>query len=131
MLQSMFKSVTTAPPFGGGPGEDMWKSFLAEAMAKDMARRGGVGVASSVEREMLKMQGMNDPASPAAGAAGAAPGKASAAAPSAGSAGIGLTYPGLPSAAQKIALAPPRWPAVNSAATGIGKMSAPHKATIQ
>ena len=58
MLQTMFKSVTTAPPFGGGAGEDMWKSFLAEAMAKNMARRGGVGLASSVEREMLKMQGL-------------------------------------------------------------------------
>jgi peptidoglycan hydrolase FlgJ len=131
MLQTMFKSVTTAPPFGGGPGEDMWKSFLAEAMAKDMARRGGVGVANSVEREMLKMQGMNDPAPPAAGAASAAPGKASPAAPSTGSAGIGLTYPGLPTAAQKIAVAPPRWPVIDSAAAGIRKISAPRKATIQ
>ena len=34
MLQTMFQNVSTAPPFGGGPGEDMWKSFLAEAMAK-------------------------------------------------------------------------------------------------
>jgi flagellar protein FlgJ len=131
MLQTMFKSVTTAPPFGGGAGEDMWKSFLAEAMAKDMARRGGVGVASSVEREMLKMQGMNDPAPPAAGAASAAPGKASAATASAGPAGIGLTYPDLPSAAQKVAVAPPRWPAVDTAATGLRKMQAPRKATIQ
>ncbi len=131
MLQTMFKSVTTAAPFGGGAGEDMWKSFLAEAMAKDMARRGGVGVASSVEREMLKMQGMNDPAPPAAGAASAVPGKASAAAASAGSAGIGLAYPGLPAAAKKDAAAPPRWPAIDSGATGIRKMSAPRKAPIQ
>ena len=80
---------------------------------------------------MLKMQGMEDPAPPAAGAAGAAPGKASTAAAGADSAGIGLTYPGLPSAAQKIAAAPPRWPAVDSAATGTRKMSAPRKATIQ
>jgi Rod binding domain-containing protein len=131
MLQTMFKSVTTAPPFGGGPGEDMWKSFLAEAMAKDMARRGGVGVAASVEREMLKLQGMNDPAQAAAGAPSAAPSKASAAAASAGSTAIGLTYPGLPSAAQKVAVAPPRWPAVDSTATSIRKMSAPPKAPIQ
>lgn len=60
VLQTMFQSLSTAPPFGGGPGEDMWKSFLAEAMAKDMARRGGVGVAASVEREMLKLQGLSD-----------------------------------------------------------------------
>jgi Rod binding domain-containing protein len=62
MLQTMFKSVSTAPPFGGGPGEDMWKSFLAEAMAKNMARRGGIGVSASVEREMLKLQGLKDAA---------------------------------------------------------------------
>jgi Rod binding domain-containing protein len=60
VLQTMFQSLPTAPPFGGGAGEDMWKSFLAEAMAKDMARRGGVGVAASVEREMLKLQGPKD-----------------------------------------------------------------------
>ena len=60
VLQTMFKSLSTAAPFGGGAGEDMWKSFLAEAMAKDMARRGGVGVAASVEREMLKLQGLTE-----------------------------------------------------------------------
>jgi flagellar protein FlgJ len=62
MLQTMFKNVSTAPPFGGGPAEDMWKSFLAEAMAKQMASRGGIGVSRAVEREMLKLQGLSDPA---------------------------------------------------------------------
>jgi len=61
MLQTMFQGVeTSAPPFGGGPGEDMWKSFLTEAMAKDMARRGGIGVSKAVEREMLKLQGLKE-----------------------------------------------------------------------
>jgi Rod binding domain-containing protein len=60
VLQTMFQSLSTTPPFGGGPGEDMWKSFLAEAMAKGMARRGGVGVANAVEREMLKLQGLRE-----------------------------------------------------------------------
>ena len=60
MLQTMFKGVTTSPPFGGGEGEDMWKSFLSEAMAKDMAKRGGIGVSRSVEREMLKLQGLTE-----------------------------------------------------------------------
>jgi Rod binding domain-containing protein len=78
VLQTMFQSLPTAPPFGGGAGEDMWKSFLAEAMAKDMARRGGVGVAHSVEREMLRLQGLGD-----SGAAPAAEGQASAGKPGA------------------------------------------------
>ncbi len=33
MFQTMFQGVESSAPFGGGPGEDMWKSFLAEAMA--------------------------------------------------------------------------------------------------
>jgi Rod binding domain-containing protein len=37
----------------------MFKSFLTEAMAKKMSAAGGVGVAASVQREMLKMQGLN------------------------------------------------------------------------
>ncbi len=73
VLQTMFKSLSTAAPFGGGAGEDMWKSFLAEAMAKDMARRGGVGVAASVEREMLKLQGLNAAAAQAGGGETPAP----------------------------------------------------------
>jgi len=77
VLQTMFQSLPTAPPFGGGPGEEMWKGFLAEAMAKDMARRGGVGVTAAVEREMLKLQGLSD----AAAAPQAAPAPPAAPAP--------------------------------------------------
>jgi Rod binding domain-containing protein len=62
VLQNMFKQVDSSPPFSGGEGEDMWKSFLAEAMAKDMAKHGGVGVSKAVEREMLKLQGLKDAA---------------------------------------------------------------------
>ena len=80
VLQTMFKSLSTAAPFGGGAGEDMWKSFLAEAMAKDMARRGGVGVAASVEREMLKLQGLNAAAQAGGGETPAAAGAKAAAA---------------------------------------------------
>jgi flagellar protein FlgJ len=62
MLQNMFSKVDTSPPFSGGEGEDMWKSFLAEAMAKQMAKHGGIGVSRAVEREMLKLQGLKDSA---------------------------------------------------------------------
>jgi Rod binding domain-containing protein len=62
MLTTMFQGVSTSSPFGGGPGEDMWKSFLAEAMAKQMAKAGGVGVSHAVAREMLKMQGLSESA---------------------------------------------------------------------
>jgi len=62
MLGTMFASVPTDSVFGGGAGEDMWKSFLAEAMAKTAAKRGGIGVSSAVEREMLKLQGLTEAA---------------------------------------------------------------------
>ena len=58
MLQSMFEGVKQGEPFGGGQGEEMFKSFMAEAMAKQMAKTGGIGLAKSVQNEMLKMQGL-------------------------------------------------------------------------
>ena len=58
MLQEMFEGVDTSAPFGGGQGEAMFRSVLTDAMGKQIARRGGVGVAAEVEREMLKMQGL-------------------------------------------------------------------------
>lgn len=58
MLQQMFEGLETSAPFGGGPGEAMFKSFLTEAMAEQMTRSGGVGVADTVAREMLKLQGL-------------------------------------------------------------------------
>ena len=58
MMQQMFEGVETSAPFGGGPGETMFKSFMTEAMAKKMADRGGIGIANSVGREMLKLQGL-------------------------------------------------------------------------
>jgi Rod binding domain-containing protein len=59
MLQQMFEGTETSAPFGGGPGEQMFKSFMAEAMANKIVKNGGVGLAASVQREMLKMQGLH------------------------------------------------------------------------
>lgn len=58
MMQQMFAGVSSSPPFGGGPGEEMFRSVLTDAMAKQMTKTGGVGIAASVEREMLKLQGL-------------------------------------------------------------------------
>lgn len=58
MLKTMFEQVSTSAPFGGGPGEDAFKSFLTDAFAKQMAKGGGVGLADPVAREMLKLQGL-------------------------------------------------------------------------
>jgi flagellar protein FlgJ len=58
MLQQMFQGVEMEGPFGGGPGETMFRSFMTEAMANKMVKAGGIGVADSVAREMLKLQGL-------------------------------------------------------------------------
>lgn len=58
MLQQMFEGSDTPAPFGGGPGEAQFKSFLTQAMADKMTANGGIGLAASVQREMLKMQGL-------------------------------------------------------------------------
>lgn len=57
MMQQMFKDVG-AGEFDGGAGEDMFKSFMSDAMAKQVARAGGVGITDVVAREMLKLQGL-------------------------------------------------------------------------
>ena len=62
MLQPMFDGLSTDGEFDGGQAEGTYRSFMVEAMGKQMARSGGIGVAHAVEREMLKMQGLSDPA---------------------------------------------------------------------
>lgn len=59
MMQSMFKGVDEDDPMGGGEGEQMFRSLLTEAMAKQVAKSGGIGLAPTIEREMLKMQGLS------------------------------------------------------------------------
>ena len=61
VIGTMFQGVSTSAPFGGGGGEDMWKSFLSEAMARQIAKRGGIGVAHAVTTEMLRLQGLTGP----------------------------------------------------------------------
>jgi len=60
MFSQMFEGVGDgAGVFGGGPGEAIFKSFLTDAMAKQVTKAGGVGIAAAVSREMLKMQGLS------------------------------------------------------------------------
>ena len=58
MLQQMFVGVQTDGPFGGGFGEEMFRSLMTDAMAKQMTKSGGIGLADTVQREILKMQGL-------------------------------------------------------------------------
>jgi Rod binding domain-containing protein len=59
MLGQMFEGLDTSGPFGGGQGEEMFRSVLMDAFGKQIVKSGGIGVAASVQREMLKMQGLS------------------------------------------------------------------------
>jgi Rod binding domain-containing protein len=59
MLQPMFEGLSTDGPFGGGEAEGTYRSFMADAIGKQVAKAGGIGVAAPVAREMLRMQGLS------------------------------------------------------------------------
>ena len=56
MLKPMFENMASAPPFGGGPAEDMYRSLMVDEYGKSIAKAGGIGIADQVMREMIKMQ---------------------------------------------------------------------------
>ena len=56
MVGTMFAGIKTEGPFGGGSSETIYKSMLADEYGKVMAQRGGVGIAASVQQEILKLQ---------------------------------------------------------------------------
>ena len=59
MMGQMFEGVG-AGGFGGGEGEQAFKSFLTDAFAKSVAKHGGVGLAKPLTHELLKMQGLSE-----------------------------------------------------------------------
>ncbi len=60
MMQQMFEGVKTSEPFGGGQGEEMFKSVLTDAMSKQVTQAGGIGLSATIQREMLKLQGLKE-----------------------------------------------------------------------
>ena len=56
VLQPMFESINPEPPFGGGHAEKIWQSMMVDEMGKAMAKAGGIGIADSIQREILRLQ---------------------------------------------------------------------------
>lgn len=56
MVEHMFAGVNTSGLFGGGSGEQMFRSMLFDEFGKVLARAGGIGLADPVQREILKIQ---------------------------------------------------------------------------
>jgi Rod binding domain-containing protein len=74
MLGQMFQGISTDGPFGGGQGEQMFRSLMLDEYGKKIASQGGIGLADQVTKELLKHQEV----AAAQAAAQAAPTKAGA-----------------------------------------------------
>lgn len=55
-LGSMFSGISTDGPFGGGEGEAMFRSMMIDQYGQAIEQRGGLGLAASVTKELLKHQ---------------------------------------------------------------------------
>ena len=58
-LSIMLGEMSAGVKGEGGEGEDAFKSFMNEAMAKSMTARGGIGLAPRLQSEMLRLQGLS------------------------------------------------------------------------
>lgn len=57
LTKEMFASIKTdESAFGGGFGEDTWRSMQSEQMAASMAHNGGLGIAEQLLPDLLAMQ---------------------------------------------------------------------------
>ncbi|MBB5685218.1 rod-binding protein [Sphingobium boeckii] len=57
MTKIMMETVETDNGFSGGHGEEMFRGVLAEELGKEIARRGGIGLAPAVMDQIIRMQG--------------------------------------------------------------------------
>jgi Rod binding domain-containing protein len=56
MLSHMFSGVGTGGPFGGGHGEEMFRSLLVDQYGKALGRSGTLGIADQVAAQLIKAQ---------------------------------------------------------------------------
>lgn len=55
-FEPMFADINPEAPFGGGPGEDIWRSMQTQEYGKAVAKQGGIGIADHVLEQMIRMQ---------------------------------------------------------------------------
>jgi len=56
LLQTMFADLETDGPFGGGHSEKIYRSMMVDQYGAEIAKRGGVGIADAINRELLAFQ---------------------------------------------------------------------------
>ncbi len=55
-LEQMFAGIRTDGIFGGGNAENIYRSLMLQEVGKNIAAGGGIGIADSVQREILQLQ---------------------------------------------------------------------------
>ena len=55
-MGAMFEGIKTDGPFGGGPGESIFRSMMIDQYSKAVAKQGGFGLATAVKKELLHAQ---------------------------------------------------------------------------
>ncbi|MDD9907156.1 MAG: rod-binding protein [Rhodospirillaceae bacterium] len=55
-FEQMFAGIRTDGMFGGGQGENVYRSMMMQEYGKAVAKGGGIGIADSVYRSILQIQ---------------------------------------------------------------------------
>ena len=55
-LGQMLSGISTDGPFGGGEGEQMFRSLMLDEYGKQMEKQGGFGLSAPVANQLLKLQ---------------------------------------------------------------------------
>ena len=55
-LGSMFEGLSTDGPFGGGQGEEMFRSLMLDEYGKQIETQGGFGLSAAITRQLLHAQ---------------------------------------------------------------------------
>ena len=56
MLSPMWEGVESDPTFGGGHGEEAFRSLMINEYGKTMTKAGGIGITKAVQAEMIRIQ---------------------------------------------------------------------------
>ena len=55
-FEDMYADISSDPLFGGGEGENIFRSFLLQEYGKQVAKAGGIGISDMVQRQLLQLQ---------------------------------------------------------------------------
>lgn len=56
MFGHMFKGIKSDGLMGGGNGEAIFRDMLVQEYGKEVSKHGGIGLADSIERQLLALQ---------------------------------------------------------------------------